>query len=421
MSQWVSSTRIHHGRRWLTVVACIWYGVVSYIGGNCVYVMIRSIWPSWDRTKMPGPFNTTATSTPDYVSFIIFWGCSLPALWFPVHRLRHLFTFKAYIVPLAAISFLIWALVRAKGVGPIIRQPNKIHGSDLAWEIIKGIMSSIANFATLIVNDPDFARFAKKPRDALWPQLFAIPLSFAFTSLIGILVSSSSSVIFGETIWNPLNLLDRFLDGASSGQRFGVFVIALAFSFAQLATNLAANSVSAGTDMSAMLPRYINIRRGSYICAIVGIAICPYNFLADSNKFTTSLSAYSVFLSSIAGVMVADYYFVRKGFVNVRDLYNDRKSGPYYFTRGFHWRAYAAYGCGILVNIVGFAGAVGAKVPVGATYVFNLNYFAGFGVSGLMYWALCKISPIPAMSNVWMEVAEETEDVQIQHSEKDIV
>lgn len=402
-------------------VACIWYGVVSYIGGNCVYVMIRAIWPSWDRAKMPGPFNTTATSTPDYVSFVIFWLFSLPALWFPVHRLRHLFTFKAYLVPLAAIAFLAWALVRAHGIGPIINQRNKIHGSDLAWEIIKGIMSSIANFAALIMNDPDFARFAKKPRDAIWSQALAIPMSFAFTSLIGIFVSSSSSVIFGETIWNPLNLLDRFLDGAGAAQRFGVFIIALAFSFAQLATNLAANSVSAGTDMSALLPRWINIRRGSYICAVIGIAICPYNFLADSNKFTTALSAYSVFLSSIAGVMVADYYFVRKGFLMVRDLYNDRKTGPYYFTRGFHWRAFAAYGCGILINIVGFAGALGAKVPKGAIYIFNLNYFVGFLVSMVAYCLFCRLSPVPATSNVWMEMGDEVDDLQIQDNEKEVV
>lgn len=234
-------------------------------------------------------------------------------------------------------------------------------------------MSSIANFATLVVNDPDFTRFAAKPRDALWSQLFTIPIGFAITSFIGIIVSSSSVVIYpgSEPIWDPLKLLERFIDDGGSAQRFGVFVIAAAFALAQLGTNIAANSVSAGTDMTALLPRFINIRRGGYICAVVGLAMCPYTLLTDSNQFTTYLSAYSVFLSSIAGVMCCDYYFVRKGYLEVKELYDARKSGPYFFTFGINWRAYAAYIGGILINVVGFAGAVGRDVPAGATYVVS--------------------------------------------------
>lgn len=94
--------------------------------------MIRAIWKSgWDRTTMPGPFDPAASSTPDYVSFFIFWLVSLPAIWFPVHKIRHLFTVKAYFVPPAGIAFLIWAIVRAGSIGAIVRQPNTVHGS--AW------------------------------------------------------------------------------------------------------------------------------------------------------------------------------------------------------------------------------------------------------------------------------------------------
>ena len=387
----------------------------AYIGGHCVYLMIRSIWTSWDRKTMPGPFSPDATSTPDYASFFIFWLCSLPAIWFPVHQIRHLFTVKAYFVPPAGVAFLIWAVVRAGGVGPIVKQSNSLHGSDLAWELVKGVMSSIANFATLIVNDCDFSRFARKPRDALWSQLLAIPLGFAVTSFIGIIVSSSSTVIYNEPVWDPLNLLGKFIDDGGSAQRFGVFVIALAFALAQLGTNIAANSVSAGTDMTALLPRYINIRRGGYICAAVGLAMCPYNLLTSANSFTTYLSAYSVFLSSIVGVMVSDYYAVRRGFLDVKRLYDARKTGPYYYTWGIHWRAYAAYIAGILINVVGFAGAVGSDVPKGATYLYNLNFFCGFIVSSLTYWGLCRLSPVPATSDHWMEVHNDTEDVHVAY------
>jgi NCS1 family nucleobase:cation symporter-1 len=292
-----------------SVMACVWYGVQSWIGGTCVYLMIRAIWPSWDayegrKNSMPA---SSGTNTRDFVSFFLFWVGSLPFLWFPVQKIKLLFTVKAFAVPTAGIAFFIWAIVRAGGVGPIVKQGAAKSGGPLAWAIIKGIMSSIANFATLIVNDPDFSRFARRPNDALWSQLFTIPCGFALTSFIGIIVSSSSVVIFDEAIWSPLDLLKKFLneDNVTGATRFGVFVIAAAFVLAQLGTNIAANSISAGTDLSALFPRWINIRRGSYFCAIVGLVMCPWHLLSSSNNFTTYLSAYSVFLSSIAGVMVS--------------------------------------------------------------------------------------------------------------------
>lgn len=194
-------------------MAAVWYGVQGWIGGTCVYLMIRAIWPSWDSYGSNGNNNSMPTSsgtnTRDFVSFFLFWAGSLPFLWFPVHQIRHLFTVKAYFVPTAGIAFFIWAIVRADGLGPIVKQGSTLTGSKLGWAIVKGIMSAIANFATLIVNDPDFARFARKPRDALWAQLLTIPVGFAITSFIGIIVASSSNVIFGEPVWSPLTLLQK--------------------------------------------------------------------------------------------------------------------------------------------------------------------------------------------------------------------
>lgn len=401
-------------------MACIWYGVQSWIGGECVTLMIRSIWTSYQDVPNSMP-NGSGTVTRDYVSFFLFWVCSLPAIWFPVHKIRHLFTAKAFFVPPAGVAFFIWAIVKAHGIGPIVHQPSAAHGGALGWAMVQGIMSSIANFATLIVNDPDFARFARKPRDALWSQFITIPVGFAVTSFIGIIVSSSSAVIYGDPIWNPLTLLSYFLVNPNNGKtangaaRFGVFIISFAFALAQLGTNIAANSVSAGTDMTALLPRYLNIRRGGYICAAVGLAMCPWNLLSTSNNFTTYLSAYSVFLSSIAGVIICDYYVVRRGYYQIKDLYSARKGAPYYFTFGFHWRGYTAYICGILINIVGFVGAIGKPVPQGAKYIYDLNFFAGFLVASLTYWGLCKISPIPACSERWMEVGDEIRNVSVAY------
>jgi nucleobase:cation symporter-1, NCS1 family len=243
-------------------------------------------------------------------------------------------------------------------------------------------------------------------------------MGFGLTSFIGIIAGSASAVIYPEkgATWNPLELLRDFItDGdqprgvGSSGDRAGTFFIAACFVIAQLGTNIAANSISAGTDLTALMPRYINIRRGGYICAVVGLVICPWQFLTSASNFTTYLSAYSVFLSSIAGPMIIDYYFVRKGYLQIRDLYNAESTGPYWGIFGIQWRGYVAYVCGILINVVGFAGAVGTPVPIGATYIYRLNFFTGFIVSGLVYYLLARFFPMPAMSPTgsWFEVGDE--------------
>lgn len=249
-------------------------------------LMIQAIWPSYAHLPNTIP-ESAGVTTQQFVSFFLFWLFSLPALWFPIYQIRHLFTVKAYFSPACAIAFFGWAIARAHGLGPIITQSNTAHGSALAWVFIKSIMNCIANFAALVINNPDFARYARKPQDALWPQLVTIPVGFAVTSFIGIIVSSSSSVIFNQPVWNPLTLLGMFLENATSAERFGIFVIASGFALAQLGTNIAANSVSAGTNLTALLPRFCTIRRGGYFCAAIGLAMCPVSIsflIMDSIK-----------------------------------------------------------------------------------------------------------------------------------------
>jgi nucleobase:cation symporter-1, NCS1 family len=136
---------------------------------------------------------------------------------------RHLFTFKSIVTPIAGIVFFIWCIVKAKGVGPIISQPSTVRGSELGWSMVVSLMSCISNMATLVTNAPDFSSRAKTPSAALYPQLWSVPLGFSIVSFVGIIVSSSSQVLYGEPIWSPIELLGRFLDNnPSSATRFGV-------------------------------------------------------------------------------------------------------------------------------------------------------------------------------------------------------
>ncbi|KAL0960035.1 hypothetical protein HGRIS_011683 [Hohenbuehelia grisea] len=376
------------GSLWCTfnrgVMACIWYGVQASIGGSCVLVMLRAMWPSVNNIPNHLP-ESSGTTTRDFMCFFLFWLISLPAIWFPIHQIRHLFTVKAIVAPTAGIVFFIWCIVKAKGVGPIIHQPSKLHGSELGWAMVTSLMSCMSNMATLVVNAPDFASRARSPSAALFPQLLSVPIAFSLVSFIGIIVSSSSQTIYGEAIWSPIDLLGKFLDdNPSSATRFG------------------------------------NIRRGGYIAAIVGLCMLPWNLLKSSNNFTSYLSAYSVFLSSIAGVMIIEYYLIRRGHYRVRDLYRADKDGWYWYTFGFNFRAYAAYVAGILINVVGFAGATGRDVPLAATRIYQMSFFTGFGVSSVIYYALNYVFPVPGANRKFEEkdISEE-EDAEVSDGDHD--
>ncbi|KAG1776289.1 permease for cytosine/purines, uracil, thiamine, allantoin-domain-containing protein [Suillus placidus] len=385
-------------------MACIWYGVQSSIGGSCVLVMLRAIWPSVNNIPNSMPLSS-GTNTRDFMCFFIFWVISLPFIWPPVHKIRHFFTFKTIITIIACLIFMIWCIVKAKGVGPIVKQPGTIHGSELAWAMISGTAVCISNMITLTTNAPDFGSRAKTPSAPVVSQLWSIPLSYGLICLFGVIVSSSSQTIYGEVIWSPVDLLAKFLDdNPSSATRFGVWFIAFSFIVAQIGTNISANSVSAGCDLTALCPRFINIRRGGYISAIVGLVMCPWNLVSSSNRFASYMSAYSVFLSAIAGVMATEYWFVRKGHYNVDDLYVTRKGSWYWYNYGFNPRAYAAYVAGIAINVVGFAGDIGTPVPIAATHIFDLSFFTGFGTSSIVYYILSRIFPVPGAANVFEEI-----------------
>ncbi|CCO26577.1 putative permease C29B12,14c [Rhizoctonia solani AG-1 IB] len=328
------------GSLWCTfnrgAMACIWYGVQASIGGSCVLVMLRSMWPSVQNIPNSMP-ESSGTNTRDFMCFFLFWFISLPAIWFPIHKIRHLFTAKAIVVPIAGIAFFVWSIVKAKGVGPIIHRPAKLHGSELGWMMVKSLMSCISNMATLVVNAPDFASRARRPADAMMPQLIAVPLGFSLVSFLGIIVSSSSEVIYGEPVWSPIDLLGKLLDGSPShATRFGVWFISASFILAQ----------------------------------------------------------------------ITEYWLIRRGHYRIADLYHTERNGWYWYTLGINPKAYVAYISGILINVVGFAGATGQTVPLAATRIYQMAFFTGFGVSSIIYYVLNRIWPSPGSWQNFEEVDE---------------
>ena len=383
------------------VLAIIWYGVQSAIGGQCIQLLLRCLIPSYNNMK--GVIHEENANTAYFVAFFIFSLISIPAVAARPQTIRHLFTLKSITTPIAAIALLIWCVYDNKGAGDMAHDTG-LTGSKAGWAFINAMMSSIANNSSLVLNMTDFCRYASHPRNTVVPQLVTVPFVFGITSLFGIIITYSTRKQFGQTTWNPLDVLKLRLDESphDAGTRAGVFFLAFAFIIAQLGTNVSANSLSAGHDLAALIPRYINVRRGSLVCAAIGFAITPWRLLSSSNNFTTYLAAYSMFLSTVSGIMIADYYIVRRGKLNVSALYSFSKKPDaprdYRFFCGVNPRAYAAYFGGISISITGFVGAVSEgriKVSTTAQHIYTLAYPIGFLSAMLIYIVLCQIFPVP--------------------------
>ncbi|KAL6947192.1 hypothetical protein ACO0QE_002068 [Hanseniaspora vineae] len=403
-------------------MAVIWFSTMVYIMGQTIQLMLIAIFGTDLPVRIKNTIgDTQPITTFEFMCFMIAWGVTLPFMWVPVHNLKYLFLFKSIIVPFAAFGFLIWTLVKFDGkvaVGSLASfHPT---GSLLGWNFIRAVMSAMDNFSTLILNAPDFSRFGKTAKSSVYSQLFILPIMYAIIAIIGIITTASAYTEYHENYWSPLDVLTRFLDHQTAGNKAGVFLIALAFCIAQLGTNIASNSISAGTDMTALLPKFINIRRGSYICAIISLAICPWNLMTSSSRFTTVLAAYATFLSSIAGVVTCDYFLVRKGYVRLLHCYTNKPGSLYMYGKyGTNWRAVVAYILALGLNFPGFIAEVStAKVNVNENgrKIFYLNYYVGYLASFLFYFVLCyfwpiegtrpntKITDFKAFREVWVEV-----------------
>lgn len=310
------------------VIAILWFAVQTYIGGNCIRVMLRCWDPNWTTSAGLQKQLDTNLKGFDMVCFIIFWSLMLIPTYFPIQKIKHFFTFKAIVAPLGLIIFFGWSLGRATAtpsqeatLKSVLTSPSTLTSSEQGWEMVKAIVRAISNAVTLILNISDLASRAHDKKNVVFPQLLTVPLGFFITSFFGVIIASCYQAETGIKEWDPMVILDNFINPDSAAVRFAVWFIAFCLCVAQMGTNQAANVIACGCDLTACLPSYINNRRGGYICVFLGLCLVPWRLTDGATSFTNYLSGYCVFLSAIAGTMLSDYFVVRRGRANVADLY----------------------------------------------------------------------------------------------------
>ncbi len=351
------------------LVACGWFGIQTWIGGQAIYSMLQIVWPA--SRQLAGGI---------WICFFAFWALNIFVIYRGIDTIKFLEGIGAPFMLGIGLLLLWWITRQAGGFGPVLSAPTRFKTTaEFVRFFIPSLTGMVGFWATVALNIPDFTRYAKSQRDQMLGQALGLPAAMTLYSFIGVAVTSASVVLFGEAIWDPVALLGRF------HQPVVASIALVALLIATLNTNVAANVVSPSNDFSNLNPRVISFRTGGFITGVVGVLMMPWKLLGDYSAYIFGwLVGYSALLGPIAGVMIADYFLIRRCELSVDDLY--RRGGVYEYARGVNYRAVGALVLGIAVALLGLV------VPA-LRWLYDYAWFVGFLVAGAAYVALMQAAP----------------------------
>ena len=353
------------------IVACGWFGIQSWIGGQAIDSMLVVIWPSLDGNA--GVL---------WASFLLFWLLNMIIVWRGVESIRHLQAFGAPFMFVMAALLLIWIRIKAGSFGNMLSAPSHFHSTrEFLAVFFPSLTAMVGYWSTLALNIPDFTRYSKSQNAQAWGQAFGLPVAMALYTFVGISATSASEVLFGHPIWNPIQLIGAF------HQPFVAFVALIAVLIATLNVNIGANVVSPSNDFSNLYPRLISFRTGGLITGFLGLAMCPWKLLATPDAYIFGwLIGYSGLLGPVAGIMVSDYFLIRKTELDINSLYH--REGMYHYSKGINPRA-------IVSLVLGVSVALAGVLVKPLHFLYDYAWFVGFFLSGGTYAVLMRFTSSP--------------------------
>ncbi|MEN3334290.1 MAG: nucleobase:cation symporter, family [Blastocatellia bacterium] len=362
------------------LVACGWFGIQAWIGGQAINVLLQSFIPNWHTLlgdKIQAPALIAGYTPTEYLAFLIFWALNVYIVWRGMDLLRKVENWAAPFVLVMALALMSWALWRAKGLGVVLAEPGKFNSfAEFFPVFMPSLTAMIGYWATLSLNMPDFTRFGRSQREQMVGQVVALPTTMTVFAAMGVIITSATTIIYGKVIWDPVLLIGEFHNPLIIAVSMFTVVIAT------LSVNIAANVVSPANDFANAFPKRISFRVGALITGLIGMAMQPWRLLADPSGYIFNwLLGYSGGLGSIAGVLIADYWLVRRTHLSLPDLY--KVNGAYTYAAGWNWRA-------VIATLLGCALAWGGLFITALKPLYNYAWFVGFIVSGITYLALMK-------------------------------
>jgi nucleobase:cation symporter-1, NCS1 family len=370
------------------LVACGWFGIQTWIGGEAIYKIACVL--SGNATMGGTPLPGIGINTVQLGCFLLFWAINVAVIIAGIESIRILLNIKAPLLIVLGLALLWWAYQRAGGFGPMLTQKSAFApGGPRAgefWKFLPGALTGMVGFwATLSLNIPDFSRYARSQKDQVIGQSVGLPTTMALYSFIGVAVTSATIVIYGKALWDPIDVLMRMESNVA------LIVSMLAICIATLATNIAANVVSPANDFAHLAPRYITFRIGGIITAIIGILMMPWKLIESSQGYIFSwLVAYSALLGAIGGILICDYWLLRRTRLRLGELFEE--NGNYGYDRGYNWCAILSMTVGIAWCAAGFIDNITNGHFLGASRtsaffrsIYNYGWFVTFAVSFALY------------------------------------
>ncbi|WP_405735638.1 NCS1 family nucleobase:cation symporter-1 [Streptomyces sp. NBC_01537] len=375
-------------------VACGWFGIQTWIGGSGIFLLAGKIFgDGWSGAGTVGGYPWT-----QWLSFVIFWAIQIAIIIRGMETVRRFENWAAPFVIVGAIALLIWISVKAGGFGTLLDQPSKLGWGGDFWKVFfPSLMSMIGFWSTLSLNIPDFTRYAANQKAQLRGQAFGLPTTMTLFALLSVLVTSGSEAVYGEAIWDPVALSAKIDNWA--GTLFALVTVLIA----TLSVNIAANTVSPAFDLSNIAPRKISFRTGALITAGLGVAIFPWKLLASPEAYIfTWLGTVGGLLGTVAGILIADYWLIRRTELDLEDLY--KAGGRYWYDGGWNWRALVAFAVGAVLAIGGSYSKLDTKgvkqgpFPVDGIISFlkplaDYGWAVGLAASLAVYFLLTRYVP----------------------------
>ena len=370
------------------IVACGWYGIQTWFGGQMIYTLVGVM-----LGHPLGGENIAwlGINGAQLICFLAFWAIQFWYIFHGMESIRKLETYTAPLKILICFVLLAWVYNKAGGFGPIWDQPSQFvdDGAKAGqfWLVFWPSLTAMVGFwATLALNIPDFTRFAKSQKDQILGQSIGLPVPMGLLAMLAVIVTSATVVLYGKAIWDPVDL-------ASKMTGIAVLIALIILLIDTVSVNLAANLVGPAYDFSALSPKLISYKSGGYITAFIAIAMMPWKILATTQGYIfTWLVGYSALLGPIAGILIADYYFIRRTQLDVDQLY--REDGKYSYGSGWNMAAIIAFVLGVAPNVPGFLNAAFPSAFPDVSAIFKTTYtyawFVGLALASLIYLGLMK-------------------------------
>ena len=365
------------------LVACGWYGIQNWIGGLMIYTLLGvMLGHPLESDKIPG----LGINLAQLICFLVFWAIQF---YFVIHGIESIRKLETYTAPLKiVICFVLlwWVYDKAGGFGPILNQPSAFApGGPKAgqfWPTFWPSLTAMIGFwATLALNIPDFTRFAKSQRDQVIGQAVGLPVPMGLLAALAVIVTSATVVIYGKALWDPVDVAARMTGIA-------VLIALIVLLIDTVSVNLAANLVGPAYDFSALNPKRISYKMGGFITVGIAIIMMPWKILESTQGYIfTWLIGYSALLGPVAGILMVDYYLIRRTQLDVDELYRDH--GKYSYSSGWNWVAVIAFVAGVAPNVPGFLNAAFPNTFPNVGVIFKDLYayawFIGLFIAGVVY------------------------------------